>query len=341
MKKSIKKILVFTIALITFCMTFTSCTSYDKNYTIYDLWVAGVKITTRNKADVFGDGTVSYKGNGKQGVLTLNGANLLDSFSVNSGEAVIVSGLDCLTIELVGENKIGMGEDVPINGISAYDLIIQGQGELQIGARSSCVMTKNLTIKSGKIKTFTKTPEEEIGSFLGIGLWAQELLLIEGGDIQVQYLASYSPLGYGIYSAQDLVMNGGDVTINAQTSTLLGIGIISSENLKINGGSLNLYGFDDAINAKCFEMSGGYINATALDFFSDGVCRPVLKAEFTGGEMDIVLLDDDAKKSTLYSTNLVLREVDVFGGASKDALSLKNADYDYIDNFIKIKKVGE
>ena len=343
MKKTVKKIVVLIVAMLMLCTTF-SCAKYDKNYAIYDLWVAGVKVTTRNKADILGDGTVSYTGNEKEGVLTLNGANVLESFNVGGDEAVIVSRLETLKVNLVGENKIGMGNKVPKNGICAYGLVIQGQGCLQVGARSSCVMTQNLTVKSGEIKTFIKTPYEEIASILGVGLWAQELLLIESGDIQVQYLAEYSPLGYGIYSAKDLEINGGNITINSQTATNLAIGLISSGNLKIKGGNINLYAFDDAINARNFEISGGVVNATAEDLFaplSDGVCRLVSKAEFMGGQMNIVLLNKNAVSPILYSTNLILQGVKVLGGENKDSLSEKSADYDYIDNFIRIEKEVE
>ena len=59
-------------------MTFTSCTSYDENCEIYDLLVAGVKVTTRNAPDILGiymvkksmdDITYEYK-NG-QNILTI------------------------------------------------------------------------------------------------------------------------------------------------------------------------------------------------------------------------------------------------------------------------------
>ena len=337
MKNSIKKILVILIAILLLCTSITSCVSYDDNYHIYNLWVAGVKVTTRNKTDILGDGTVSYTGNKSQGVLTLKGANLLESSDVVD-DAVILSKLDSLTIKLVGQNKVGMGDNVPANGISAYDLTIEGSGSLQVGARASCVMTKNLKVKSGKIETYIKTTDEEVGTILGIGLWAQELLQIDDGDIEIQYLASYSPFSYGIYSAKNLVVNGGKITIDFQTSMFLAIGLISSESIKINGGNINLYAFDDAVNVNIFEMYGGIVNATAVDIFSDGACRLVGKAEFAGGEFTLGLLDEPKGKPTLYSLNYVVQGMDVYGGADEDNLTLKDADYDYIDSFIKIKK---
>ena len=63
--------LVFLIQAIWF----TSCHSYDKNYAIYELWVNGVKVTTRNQTDILGDGTVRYEGNGQQGVADVHHQN--------------------------------------------------------------------------------------------------------------------------------------------------------------------------------------------------------------------------------------------------------------------------
>ena len=75
--KLTKRISLLLIALFLLTM-FTACRSYDKDYAIYDLWVAGVKVTTRNQADILGDGTVSYVGDGKSGILTLNGTNIAE-----------------------------------------------------------------------------------------------------------------------------------------------------------------------------------------------------------------------------------------------------------------------
>jgi hypothetical protein len=202
-------------------------------------------------------------------------------------------------------------------------------------------MANNLNVNSGEIKTHIKTPDEDLASITGVGLCAQELLQIDGGDIEVQSSASYSPFGFGIYSLKNLVVNGGKITINFQTATLLGVGLISSEILKINGGNINLYGFDDAINTPRFEMYGGIVNATALDVFSDGVCRLVKKAEFVCGEFNIALLNPPAQNHILYSQDYVVQGMSVYGGVDEDNLTLKDADYDYIDDFIKIKKEVE
>ena len=339
MKKTMKKGIALLLAMLLLLTSFSGCTSYDENYAIFELWVAGVKVTTRNQSDILGDGTVSYVGDGTSGVLTLNGANIAES-SDPDAEAVIVSLIDDLTIQLVGENQIGMGEKAPVNGISAFDLTIKGEGSLDIAARASCIKGNTFIVESGKIDTYVKTADDEIASFIGVGFWAQELLEINGGDIQVHYLAGFSPLSYGLYCVQELVINGGKIAIDPMESQMLAIGLIASEKLSITGGYLSVYGFDDAMNAKTFVMTGGKVNADAVDLFADGACRLVNKAEFSGGELTVsCLMKMDPESITLYSKDLVLNGMSVSGGDFVENLAEKDAaDYEYKDACIRIEK---
>nr|MBQ5810985.1 carbohydrate-binding domain-containing protein [Clostridia bacterium] len=334
---------------------FTACRSYDKDYAIYDLWVAGVKVTTRNQADILGDGTVSYVGDGKSGTLTLNGTNIAEC-SDEEMEAFIVSTIDNLTLNLVGENKIGMGEKAPVNGIYAYDLTIKGEGGLSVGARASCIKADTLTVESGKIDTYIKTAEDEIASFIGVGLWAQEFLIINGGDTRVHYAPEFTALSYGLYCVKDLTVNGGSITIEQEEASALGVGIISSEKLTIAGGNITVYGNDDAMNAKTFAMTGGTVNACAVDQFlagfdpetgefvfgSDGVCRLVNKAEFSGGSLTLTALERMySDVPIIFSKDLVLDGMKVSGGDSVDNLTEKDISiYAYTDTCIRIEKDG-
>ena len=338
MKKSL--LLMGVMALLTTLLT--ACSSYDKEYTIYDLWVAGEKVTTRNQADILGDGTVSYVGDGKTGVLTLNGADIPET-SDPEAEALIVSTIDHLTINLVGENSLGMGEKTPVNGISAFDLTIVGDGSIAVCARASCMKADTFIVESGTIDTYIKTAEDEVASFIGVGLWAQDLLTINGGDIEVHYLAQFSPLSYGLYCIKDVNVNGGSIRINSDDALFLAVGLISSENLNIAGGDVSVYGFDDAMNAKTYTMTGGMVNAEAVDIYADGVCRLVNKAEFSGGEMTLAALERMNPASiTLYSNDLALDDMKVLGGENRDTLAAKDAsNYAYTDTWICIVKEGD
>ena len=347
------KTVLLLIAAILLLTALAACTSYDEDYQIYDIWVAGVKVTSRNAADILGDGTVSYVGDGKSGTLTLNGANITECFYEDT-EAFIESMIDHLTINLVGKNQIGMGEKAPVNAISGFDMTITGKGSISVGARASCIKGNKLTVESGKIDTYIKTAEDEIASFVGVGLWAQELLTVNGGDIEVYYYPEYTALSYGLYCVKDLVVNGGNITIKEENASALGVGIISSEKLTIAGGNIEAYGNDDAMNAKYFAMTGGTVNARAVDLFlagfnpetgdfvfsSDGVCRLVYKAELSGGTLTLTAIERmNPDVPTFFSNDLVTNGMKVSGGDSADALAEKDtATYTYTDTCIRIEK---
>ena len=353
MKKNVKMGIALLLAMLLISTSFAGCTSYDENYAIFELWIAGVKVTTRNQADILGDGTVSYVGDGECGTLTLNGADIGETSDLDA-DAMIISLIDDLTINLVGDSKIGMGEKAPVNGISAYDLTIQGEGSLEIGARASCITADTVIVESGKVDTYIKTAEDELASFIGVGFWAQELLKINGGDIRVHYAPEFAMMSYGLYCAKDLTINGGSIEIKEEDAAALGIGIISSEKLNINGGNISVYGNDDAMNAKTFAMTGGTVNACAKDVFllgfdptlgiplfgSDGVCRLVNKAEFSGGCLTITALERvNLDTPIFFSKDLTVAGMKVSGGENADHLAQKDsATYTYTDTCVRIEK---
>lgn len=353
MKNKITKITSLLLIALLLLTIFTACNSYDKDYAIYDLWVAGVKVTTRNRADILGDGTMSFVGDGESGTLTLKDANIVHHSDSNT-DALIETTIKNLTINLVGDNKIGMGEKAPVNGITAYNLTIKGEGSLAVGARASCIKGDTFIVEGGKIDTYIKTAEDEIASFIGVGFWGQDLLEINGGDIRVHYAPKFTALSYGLYCVKDLTINGGNIEIKQEEATALGVGIISSEKLTIAGGNIEVYGNDDAMNAKTFAMTGGTVNAHAVDVFaagidpstgnlifgSDGVCRLVNKAEFSGGSLTLTALERmKPEVPTFFSKDLILKGMKVSGGDTTDALTEKDTStYTYTDNCIRIEK---
>ena len=152
---------------------FFACNKYDKHYQIYELWVGGVKVTTRNQSDILGDGAVRYEGDRESGTLVLTNANITETIDPDA-DAVVVSNIPNLTIKLEGDSKIGLGNNAPVNAIATRNLSVTGEGSLAVGARASCFKADTLLIESGKIDTYIKTADEEVASFLGIALWAQD-----------------------------------------------------------------------------------------------------------------------------------------------------------------------
>lgn len=321
--------------LATICL---ACTTYDKHYAIYELWVGGVKVTTRNQSDILGDGSVRYEGSQQAGTLILTNANILDTADPDA-EAVVVSNIPNLTLQLEGNNKIGMGAHTPVNAVSAYNLTITGDGSLAIGGRASCLKADTMIIEGGKIDAYIKTADSELATFLSVALWAQESMVINQGEVAVHYAASFSPVSYGLYCVKDLEINGGRVNINPEDSRMMAVGLIATGNLSITGGDVSVYGLDDAINARNTRISGGLVMAQSLDYFADGVCRLVEKAELTGGVLTICDLQRNLKSVKLFSNDLQLGHVQLLAGtheANADRRTLEN--YGYTDPYIRIEK---
>ena len=326
------------LAILLLTTGFAACNKYDKHYAIYELWVGGVKVTTRNQSDILGDGTVRYEGNQKAGTITLKNAHIAETIDPES-EAMIVSTIPNLTLQLEGENTIGQGEYTPANGISTYNLTITGEGSLTVGARASCIKADTMRIESGKIDAYIKTPDEEVATFLGVALWAQELLSIQGGDIAVHYTASFSPISYGLYSVKDVEISGGNIHIAPNDSRLMAVGMIASDHLRITGGTVSVYGLDDAMNAKFTHISGGEVFAQALDYFADGVCRLVAKALLTGGVFTISDMQHNPKSMKLFSKDLQLSGVQIIAGADETSAQKQEINnYGYTDPYIRIEK---
>ena len=317
---------------------FFACNKYDKHYQIYELWVGGVKVTTRNQSDILGDGAVRYEGDRESGTLVLTNANITETIDPDA-DAVVVSNIPNLTIKLEGDNKIGLGNNAPVNAIATRNLSVTGEGSLAVGARASCFKADTLLIESGKIDTYIKTADEEVASFMGIALWAQDKTVINGGDITVHYMASFSPLSYGFYSVAGLEINGGTIRISPDDSQLLAVGLITSGQLTINGGEVSVYGLDDAINAKFTHISGGEVLAQSLDYFTDGVCRLVTKAEITGGVFTISDMQHNPKSVKLFSNDLHLNGVSILAGANDTSVIKQEINnYGYTDPYIRIEK---
>ena len=178
--------------------------------------------------------------------------------------------------------------------------------------------------------------------------------MINGGNIKIHYAPEFTTISYGLYCVKDLTINGGKIEITKEEASALGVGIIASEKLTIAGGDISVYGNDDAMNAKYFEMTGGTVNACANDLFlagfdpdtympifgSDGVCRLVYQAKFSGGSLTLTALErQNPDVPTFFSYDLVLNGVTVKGGEASGELADKDtATYTYTDTCIRFEK---
>ncbi len=111
--------------------------------TFYDIYVGGKRVSSANRDDVLGDGTVSYAYDDDRCIhtLTLNNANLTSCSQLYGDTAAIYSCYgEPLYIELVGDNTITISDDVDsyVMGIySADDIHVVGDGSLTINIESN------------------------------------------------------------------------------------------------------------------------------------------------------------------------------------------------------------
>ena len=107
----------------------TSNPGYFTEFATYELWIAGTQVTSANKDDVLGDGTVSY--NPETNTLTLNNANI----SAN-GTYGIRSVSPNININLIGRNNVEVvdGQGVSTTNRDGGTVTISGGGELNIKA---------------------------------------------------------------------------------------------------------------------------------------------------------------------------------------------------------------
>ena len=137
----------------------------------YDLWIAGIQVTSTICADVLGNGTVSY--NPSTNTLTLTGANIRPT----TGNYGIQSKLQNLDIKLIGENTINASGNIGVylqKNSSAGATTFIGDGSLYITSNSGALRTfRNVVLKDG-----AKITAESTGDAPGF----QGRPLIVGGD---------------------------------------------------------------------------------------------------------------------------------------------------------------
>ena len=120
----------------TFTMPAKDVTVTSRFYETYKIWIGGVQVTSKNKADVLGDGSVVYEGNQTEGTLYLTDANITGAYYEGGiGKNIFVNNADLsLTIALSGENSVSGGHyafDIACAGVT-----LTGDGLLNAHASS-------------------------------------------------------------------------------------------------------------------------------------------------------------------------------------------------------------
>ena len=140
-----KKIFTLFLAICMICtiLPFGAMAASD-----YEIMVGDVQVTSANKSDVLGDGTVKY--DPSTGKLTLNNAKITNSMGIKDDETgyvvytgiLIGEGVGDVNIVLKGDNKIstvapkGGNECMAIAMASESTLSFSGSGSLTVSAKS-------------------------------------------------------------------------------------------------------------------------------------------------------------------------------------------------------------
>lgn len=119
-----------------FTMPAKDVTVTSRFYETYKIWIGGVQVTSKNKADVLGDGAVAYDGTQTEGTLYLTDANITGAYYEGSiAKNIFVNNADLsLTIVLSGENSVSGGHyafDIACAGVT-----LTGEGLLNAHASS-------------------------------------------------------------------------------------------------------------------------------------------------------------------------------------------------------------
>ena len=115
----------------------------------YDLWVAGVHVTSAIADDILGDGKVVY--NSVENTLTLNNASI-----ITEDEIGILNKIENLTVKLMGDNTISANSPSFTAGIgSQEDITIEGPGTLEVSGAYAIMVEGNLTIEGVRGMTAT------------------------------------------------------------------------------------------------------------------------------------------------------------------------------------------
>ena len=230
----------------------------------YDLWVCGTQVTTLNKADILGNGKVSF--DPATNTLTLNNANLtsttVTSATVHNGVWSVVYASTPLTI--AGNGSIYMENTTSIGrAVIDVDSAVTFDGDISIsivnpytGWTSYAVNANVVTVAGGSVSVTAKGGTGISGgtfNMTGGELTATCESFTRSGTL-------FMGIGSETYGAR---ISGGKATFNCGS-----YGMIVRSTLNMTGGELNIekggltsYGADVTFSSGTATLSGLYSNS--------------------------------------------------------------------------------
>ncbi|MBQ6165066.1 MAG: right-handed parallel beta-helix repeat-containing protein, partial [Clostridia bacterium] len=229
-----------------FTMPAKDVTVTSRFYETYKIRVGGVQVTSKNKADVLGNGSVAYDGTQTEGTLYLTDANITGAYYEGSiAKNIFVNNADLsLTIVLSGENSVSGGHyafDIACAGVT-----LTGEGLLNAHASSEAFYFHRtpLTIDATTVNAEADNSFcMEIGS-AALTIRDSSVTAVGGGNMAldakdvaivnstVDATAGYS---YAIYGSDSIRITDSTVTATSQNQYAVYAGY---EDMTITGSSV-------------------------------------------------------------------------------------------------------
>jgi len=230
----------------TFVMPAGNVTVTASFYEVYKIYVGGVQVTSKNKADVLGDGSVVYEGDQTEGTLYLTDANITGAYYEGGiAKNIFVNNADLsLTIALSGENSVSGGHYA--FDIACADVTLTGEGLLNAHASSEAFYFHRtpLTIDATTVNAEADNSFcMEIGS-AALTIRDSSVTAVGGGNMAldakdvtivnstVDATAGYS---YAIYGSNSIRITDSTVTATSQNQYAVYCGY---EDMTITGSSV-------------------------------------------------------------------------------------------------------
>ncbi|MBQ5951908.1 MAG: carbohydrate-binding domain-containing protein [Lachnospiraceae bacterium] len=230
--------------------------------TSYQVWVLDTQVTTQNRTDVLGDGTVSY--DPATSTLTLNDANL-EGYQLKGG---------------VGYSVIYAGIDLTVAGSGRIVNTATEAGESRAGVRTDYF--KSLTLDGD----FYICVDGRVRGFATYIVYGGDVTFA-GGTITLEGVGTYA-----VDSYNNISITGGDLTVRSRTETgsgtsFTGDGLCADKETVISGGTVTIDADEHAIVAvKSFRMSGGHVKVEKGDFLVNHSGSEPTEVTITGGLLD-------------------------------------------------------
>lgn len=206
----------------------------------YDLWLGDTQVTSRNAADILGNGKASYDHETR--TLNLNGLEGVSTVHhVDSTSHVIYTGSIDLTV--TGSGTIKWTKGTVGRAIYAPNTSVTLNGDFTVQSYYECIRAKGLTVAGGSVVLSTTN-------------YARAIVLVSGGNLRIEN-------GTTLFEASSTNSGNDRIIVLFSGSASLGDGLVFEDP---TGGSFSSGG--DVLNADGTTYRGGHVKIVPKPSYS-------------------------------------------------------------------------